>query len=108
MTMRNKNILYIILCLLTLVPMSAKAQLGFDVVSVEAYINDHKEQRSLLLVRSTLEASNKLLHDYSSDANIGYKDINKELEKIEAPADDASDTTASVPTATDEFKDSIR
>ena len=78
--MRNKNILYIILCLLTLVPMSAKAQLGFDVVSVEAYINDHKEQRSLLLVRSTLEASNKLLHDYSSDANIGYKDINKELE----------------------------
>ena len=81
MTMRNKNILYIILCLLTLVPMSAKAQLGFDVVSVEAYINDHKEQRSLLLVRSTLEASNKLLHDYSSDANIGYKDINKELDK---------------------------
>ena len=79
--MRNKNILYIILCLLTLVPMSAKAQLGFDVVSVEAYINDHKEQRSLLLVRSTLEASNKLLHDYSSDANIGYKDINKELDK---------------------------
>ena len=81
MTMRNKNILYIILCLLTLVPMSAKAQLGFDVVSVEAYINDHKEQRSLLLVRSALEASNKLLHDYSSDANIGYKDINKELDK---------------------------
>ena len=76
--MRNKNILYIILCLLTLVPMSAKAQLGFDVVSVEAYINDHKEQRSLLLVRSTLD---KLLHEYSSDSNIGYKDINKELDK---------------------------
>ena len=61
--------------------MSAKAQFGFDVVSVEAYINDHKEQRSLLLVRSTLEASNKLLHDYSSDANISYKDINLELDK---------------------------
>lgn len=57
------------------------AQYGFDVASVEAYINDHKEQRSLLLVRSTLEASNKLLHDYSSDANIGFKDINKELDK---------------------------
>ena len=81
MTMKNKKILYIMLCLLALIPMSAKAQLGFDVVSVEAYINDHKEQRSLLLVRSTLEASNKLLHDYSSDANIGYKDINKELDK---------------------------
>ena len=50
-------------------------------------------------------------------AFVGYKngwfgkkhyDINKELEKIEAPADDTSDTTANVPTATDEFKDSIR
>ena len=58
--MRNRNILYIILCLLTLVPMSAKAQLGFYVVSVEAYTNDHKEQRSVLLVRSTLEARNKV------------------------------------------------
>ena len=80
MTMKIKNILYVLFCQLALVPMSAKAQLGFDVVSVEAYINDHKEQRSLLLVRSTLEASNKLLHDYSSDANIGYKAI---LHKIE-------------------------
>ena len=80
-TMRIKNILYIIICLLALFPKPAKAQFGFDVVSVEAYINDHKEQRSLLLVRSTLEASNKLLHDYSSDANIDFKNINKELDK---------------------------
>ena len=69
------------MCMMLLIPRTAKAQLGFDIVSVEAYINDHKEQRSLLLVRSTLEASNKLLHDYSSDANIDYKDINKELDK---------------------------
>ena len=79
--MRIKNILYITICLLALFPKPAKAQFGFDVVSVEAYINDHKEQRSLLLVRSTLEASNKLLHDYSSDANIDFKNINKELDK---------------------------
>lgn len=79
--MKNKFFLYKMLCLLFFIPMSAKAQFGFDVVSVEAYINDHKEQRSLLLVRSTLEASNKLLHDYSSDANISYKDINLELDK---------------------------
>ena len=79
--MKNKVFLYKMLCLLFLIPMSAKAQFGFDVVSVEAYINDHKEQRSLLLVRSTLEASNKLLHDYSSDANISYKDLNLELDK---------------------------
>lgn len=79
--MKNKFFLYKMLCLLFFIPMSAKAQFGFDVASVEAYINDHKEQRSLLLVRSTLEASNKLLHDYSSDANISYKDINLELDK---------------------------
>ena len=71
----------ILLCLMTLFPSFCNAQYGFDAASVEAYINDHKEQRSLLLVRSTLEASNKLLHDYSSKANIDYKDINKELDK---------------------------
>ena len=78
--MKTRTIL-MILCLLTLFPSVGKAQLGFDVASLEAYINDHKEQRSLLLVRSTLEASNKLLHDYSSEANIDYKNINKELDK---------------------------
>ena len=71
----------VLLCLMTLFPSFCNAQYGFDAASVEAYINDHKEQRSLLLVRSTLEASNKLLHDYSSKANIDYKDINRELDK---------------------------
>lgn len=80
-TMMSKIYLYITVVLISLFPKTAMAQYGFDVASVEAYINDHKEQRSLLLVRSTLEASNKLLHDYSSDANIGFKDINKELDK---------------------------
>lgn len=77
----NSKILTILICLLTLLPSVAKAQVGFDAVSIEAYIKDHKQQRSLLLVRSTLEASNKLLHDYSGDANIGFRDINKELDK---------------------------
>lgn len=81
-TMKMKNkLIYLMMCFFMLLPSVAKAQLGFDVVSLEAYINDHKEQRSLLLVRSTLEASNKLLHDYSREANIDYKDINKELDK---------------------------
>jgi len=79
-TMKNR-ITYLILSLLILIPMSVNAQFGMDISSIEAYINDHKEQRSVLLVRSTLEASNKLLHSYSSDANIDYKDINKELDK---------------------------
>jgi response regulator RpfG family c-di-GMP phosphodiesterase len=57
------------------------AQWGFDVVSVEDYINDHKKQRSLLLARSTLEYSNKLLHQYSSEQTSNYKEINVELDK---------------------------
>ena len=36
-------------------PLKVSAQWNFDIVSVEAYINDHKQQRSLLLARSTLE-----------------------------------------------------
>ena len=79
-TMKN-NLVAVVVILLALLPSSVNAQLGFDVTSVEAYINDHKEQRSLLLVRSTLEASNKLLHDYSGDANMGFRNINKELDK---------------------------
>jgi hypothetical protein len=79
--MKKNRKIAIIAILLTLLPTISRAQYGFDVTSVEAYINDHKQQRSLLLVRSTLEASNKLLHDYTSDANIGYKDINAQLDR---------------------------
>jgi hypothetical protein len=81
MKMKKNRKIAIIAILLTLLPTMARAQYGFDVTSVEAYINDHKQQRSLLLVRSTLEASNKLLHDYTSDANIDYKDINVQLDR---------------------------
>ena len=80
MTKMNRFII-IAITLLSLFPNISRAQFGFDITSVEAYIHDHKEQRSLLLVRSTLEASNKLLDDYSSDANIGYKDINAKLDR---------------------------
>ena len=47
-----KRILRIAALLLFLLPGIAKAQWTFDIVSVEAYINDHKKQRSLLLARS--------------------------------------------------------
>ena len=60
-----KRALLITIVLLALLPDVVKAQWTFDVVSVEAYINDHKKQRSLLLARSTLEYSNQLLHEYS-------------------------------------------
>lgn len=64
-----------------LLPMVAKAQFDFDVPSLEAYINDHKKQRSLLLARSTLEAGNTLLHEYSADATHDYKELNVDLDK---------------------------
>ena len=70
-----KRNLLITVVLLALLPGIAKAQWTFDIVSVEAYINDHKKQRSLLLARSTLEYSNKLLHEYSS------KELNVDLDR---------------------------
>lgn len=76
-----RRILILITALLMLLSENAHAQWSFDVPSVEAYINDHKDQRSLLLARATLEQSNKLLHDYSKTANVNYKEINVELDK---------------------------
>lgn len=78
----NKNIFFKMLLLLILVPVMSHAQfVSFDVPSVEAFIQDHKTQRSLLIARSTLEESNKVLHDYTSKAGVEYKDINIELDK---------------------------
>ena len=71
----------IVIMFICLMPGVAKAQWTFDVLSVEAYINDHKKQRSLLLARSTLEHSNKLLHEYTSDEVGGYKNLNVDLDK---------------------------
>jgi len=70
-----------ILFLALLSPLCALAQWSFDVPSIEAYIADHKDQRSLLLARAALEQANTLLHDYSRDANVTYKEINVELDK---------------------------
>src|SRR5574344_1388232 len=74
-----RQLIFMLIVLLS--PLKMMAQWGFDVVSVEAYINDHKKQRSLLLARSTLEYSNKLLHSYSNDATKAYKELNVDLDK---------------------------
>lgn len=62
-------------------PMCAHAQWSFDVGSVEAYIADHKNHKSLLLARSTLEMSNELLHEYSATATHEYKVLNFDLDR---------------------------
>ena len=76
-----KRILLAALMLLALLSGKLRAQVTFDIVSVEAYIHDHKKQRSLLLARSTLEYSNKLLHEYSREEVDGYKELNVEDRK---------------------------
>lgn len=76
-----KRALLMTVVLLVLLPGIAKAQWTFDIVSVEAYINDHKKQRSLLLARSTLEYSNKLLHEYSRKEVGEYKELNVDLDR---------------------------
>lgn len=70
-----------VLIVMLLSPDKAKAQWSFDIGTVEAYIADHKNQRSLLLARATLEQSNKILHGYSAEAAKDYKELNFDLDK---------------------------
>ena len=79
--MKGIKIFIILLIAVMLSPDKAKAQWSFDVGTVEAYIADHKNQRSLLLARATLEQSNKILHGYSADAAKDYKVLNFDLDK---------------------------
>ena len=76
-----KRTMLIAITLLALLPDVAKGQWTFDIMSVEAYINDHKKQRSLLLARSTLEYSNQLLHEYSREETGKYKEVNIDLDR---------------------------
>lgn len=75
----TRHITMLLTVLLATLPL--RAQWNFDVSSVEAYIQDHKDERSMLLARSTLEASNKLLHELVSEQADEYHDVNLELEK---------------------------
>lgn len=77
-----KWLLLVLICILQLLPIDVKAQVvPRDIPTIEAYINDHKKQRSLLLARSTLEESNKLLHQVSKVTHREYRDVNVELDK---------------------------
>lgn len=68
--------------LATQLPIQTNAQVvPRDIPAIEAYINDHKQQRSILLARSTLEASNAILHKATNVTNREYRDINIELDK---------------------------
>ena len=80
--MRPLRHIILLLCLTTLCPKTVMAQIvPRDIPTIEAYINDHKKQRSLLLARATLEESNALLHKASKVTHREYRDINLELDK---------------------------
>lgn len=78
----NIRWIWIVLLFATLLPVQTNAQIvPRDIATIEAYINDHKQQRSILLARSTLEASNAILHKATNVTNREYRDINIELDK---------------------------
>lgn len=77
----NRYFHIFLLTAMLLIPGVSKAQWSFDVGSVEAYIADHKTQRSILLARATLEQSNNILHEYSADAAEDFKILNFDLDK---------------------------
>lgn len=70
-----------LIVLFLLSPFIAKAQYGFDAPVVEAYIDDHKQVRSLLMLRATLEQGNAILHECSADAAKDYQNINDEFDR---------------------------
>lgn len=75
-----KRHILLLVTLLTLFSGRVSAQ-GFDILSVEAGISDHKRIRSILIARSTVEQANELLHQNSKRSTEAYKDINVELDK---------------------------
>lgn len=83
MMMNNRYMIFkwLMAFLLLLVPEVSQAQWAFDVGTVEAMVADHKRIRSVLIARSTVEQANQLLHDASKDANVGYKELNVDLDK---------------------------
>lgn len=82
MSNRVEHIIKALALLVLFVPAEVRAQyFDFDVASVEATINDHRRVRSILIVRSTLEQANQVLHKQSSEGVVDYRNLNKELDK---------------------------
>ena len=63
------------------VPNKNYAQFGFDFLSVEALIRDHRTIDSVLATRSGVEYANQLLHQYSKEATVDYDSLNVKLDK---------------------------
>ena len=66
------------LSVLSFVPRGAYAQ---DMTSYWALDDDYNRLKRVLENRAAVEHANELLHKYSKDANVEYKDINEALDK---------------------------
>lgn len=67
--------------IMTYLPVMAQVVTPPDPLTIEAYINDHKQQRSLLIVRSALEQGNAVLHRASQATSREYREVSVELDK---------------------------
>lgn len=81
--MKNRifSITGLMVLFLMAVPNKSYAQFGFDFLSVEALIRDHRTIDSVLATRSGVEYANQLLHDYAKAATVDYDSLNVKLDK---------------------------
>ncbi len=73
--------IFVVLMLLMAVS-EVRAQLwNFDVLSVEALIDDHKRMRSVLLARATLEQANEVLHQANETSAVKFDSVSVNFDK---------------------------
>ena len=72
------NTVRFLMCFVFFLSASVRSQ---DIASVEAFIDDHKRVRSVLIARSSVEQANEVLHKYSQDLHFTYDSINLQLDR---------------------------
>ena len=77
-----KGRLFILTFYLLLAPVKGLAW-GFDVTTVEALIDDHKDVREKMIIRNTVEEGNAILHSWTNDTIKGYKKVADLLDKYD-------------------------
>lgn len=76
------NIAILLTFLLLSVPVVVRAQVvSFDVLSIEAFIQEHKSIRSELLIRAGVEEANEVLHQNSKAQCVDYDSLNVKLDR---------------------------
>lgn len=74
----------IVALMLMFVPVGSSAQSwGFDIATVEALIQDHKDVRAKMMIRVVIEEGNKLLHDSVNSKVKDYKKVCDLLDKYD-------------------------